>query len=273
MSEIRNSPRLKSLKVLVTGDACWDHYHYGDVTRISPEAPVPVFSHAQTHIRAGMAANVNNNILKLCENRNDGHTIAFHIGERKNRYIDRKFKQQLFRVDEKLSERDMHTAYETAVETIMKMDANLVVISDYDKGTLSYEQIETLIQLARERDATVFIDTKKRDLKRFDGAFVKINESEYDARVSDCDNLIVTRAENGVVYYRSADHYPAMFPVKPIEFIDVTGAGDTFLAAVAFMYHISQDINTAIEFANKASRVTIQHLGCYAPDLGEILNA
>lgn len=273
MKEIQNSPRLKSLRVLVTGDACWDHYYYGDVKRISPEAPVPVFSQVQTHIKEGMGANVNKNVLRLCDNRFDGHTFAVHIGEKKNRYIDRKFKQQLFRVDEPLSDKGRDKVYDIAMSAITALGANLVIISDYDKGTLSYEQIENLIKAASERRVPVFIDTKKRDLARFNGAFIKINEAEYNARTSECPNIIVTRAEHGVIFYPPAPHAPRWFPVEPIEFIDVTGAGDTFLAAVAFMYHITQDMDKSIAFANSAARVTIQHLGCYAPTLEEIINA
>lgn len=273
MSEIQNSPRLKSLKVLVTGDACWDHYHYGDVKRISPEAPIPVFNKVQTHIKDGMGANVNKNVLRLCDNKNAGHTFAVHFGEQKNRYIDRKFKQQLFRVDEPLSDKGRDKVYDRAMNAITALGANLVIVSDYDKGTLSYEQIEDIIRSASVRGVPVFIDTKKRDLARFRGAFIKINEAEYEARTSDCPNMIVTRAENGVIFYPPPPHAPRWLPVAPIEFIDVTGAGDTFLAALAFMYHISQDIDRSIAFANSAARVTIQHLGCYAPTLEEIINA
>ena len=270
MNEIQNSPQLKSLKVLVTGDACWDYYHYGDVTRISPEAPVPVFKHVQTHIKNGMCANVNDNILKLCDDLNENHIFTAHFTEKKNRYVDRKFKQQLFRVDESLSAKHKEKVFEKAKSAITELGANLVIISDYDKGTLSYEEIETLIFLAKERNATVFIDTKKKDLARFDGAFIKINESEYNARTSDCPNTIVTCAQDGVVFYPQPET-KRWFPVMPIVFIDVIGAGDTFLAAVSFMYHITQDIDKAIAFANMAARITIQHRGCYAPDLKEIL--
>ena len=219
-----------------------------------------------------MAANVNDNILKLCDYKNADHIFAAHFVEKKNRYIDRKFRQQLFRVDESLSDVDRAKAFEKAKIAITEMGVNLVIISDYNKGTLSYEEIEMLISLSKEKNATVFIDTKKQDLKRFEGAFVKINDTEFKARKSDCTNTIVTRAENGVVMYPGSDWAPLWFPVKPIEFVDVTGAGDTFLASVAFMYHITKDIGRSIMFANMASRVTIQHRGCYAPTLKEILN-
>lgn len=272
MNEIQDSPRLKSLRVLITGDACWDHYHYGEVTRISPEAPVPVFNFTHTRINAGMAANVNKNILNLCEHKNADHIFAVHFVEKKNRYIDKKFKQQLFRVDEQLTKDDQFKAFEKAKSAITELGVDLVIISDYNKGTLSYENIETLISLARVRNATVFIDTKKPDLKRFVGAYIKINESEYAARTSECPNIIVTRAEKGVIFYKDSMEAPRWFPVDPIEFVDVTGAGDTFLASVAFMYHITQDIGKSIMFANMASKITIQNRGCYAPTLKEILS-
>jgi len=272
LNEINDSPRLKLLRVLVTGDSCWDYYHYGAVTRLSPEAPVPVFKHSYTAKQEGMAANVNNNIRQLCNNKNSNHIFASRFVENKNRYIDIKFKQQLFRVDEVVDNRETQDVIDIAEKTIINSNINLVIISDYDKGTLSYEQIEHIIAISKERNVPVFLDTKKRDLVRFTGAFVKINESEYNARISDCPNTIVTRAENGVIFYPTMPETTRYFPVAPIEFIDVTGAGDTFLAAVAFMYHITQDIGKSIIFANMAASVTIQHRGCYSPKLEEILN-
>jgi D-beta-D-heptose 7-phosphate kinase/D-beta-D-heptose 1-phosphate adenosyltransferase len=146
-----------------------------------------------------------------------------------------------------------------------EIDYDAVVVSDYNKGTVSYELIEELIQTG----LPVFIDTKKTDLKRFEGAWVKINELEYSKITSECSGLIVTRGgrgasvmHNGVIWVdRSAPE---------VEVADVTGAGDTFLAAFAYWHTRTEHIQDSIDFAIRASAVTVQHLGCYAPMLGEI---
>ena len=272
MKEIKDILQQKSLSVLITGDGCWDKYHYGDVKRISPEAPVPVFDYISMKIKSGMAENVSYNLVKLLDNRLPEKKYFRHIfmTENKNRYIDRKSKQQLFRVDEKLDQKNIHLTFEDAKKSLENESLDLVVISDYDKGTLSYANIEELISIAKSKNIDVFIDTKKKDLARFEGAFIKINELEYNTSISKCSNIIVTRAENGVIYHKRSPDAPMWFPVRPIDFIDVTGAGDTFLASVSFMYALTKDMGKAIMFANRAAQITIQQHGCYAPTLEEI---
>ena len=271
LSEIQELLDKKRPKILIVGDGCWDYYHYGKVTRISPEAPIPVFDEIKTTMKAGMAENVSKNLITLLGNKNtaDYYRCTFMV-ENKNRYIDIKSNQQLFRVDQKLNTDEIFLTFEKAKHILMNEELDLLVISDYNKGTLSYENIEVLIDLAKSKNIDIFIDTKKPDLARFEGAFIKINELEYTSSTSKCSNVIVTRAENGVVYYSKEAEAPYWFPVTPIEFRDVTGAGDTFLAALSIMYILTKDMNKSIMFANKAAQVSIQHYGCYAPTLEEI---
>lgn len=256
---------------MLIGDGCYDIYHYGSVNRISPEAPVPVFDYSFSKKKFGMALNVKENLSSLGMNENlDMHIFAYPM-EEKNRYLDEKTNQQLFRVDNKLNTPDGLFLIMTKVELFIK-NVDCVIISDYNKGTLSLEDIVKIISLAKEHDIPVFIDTKKKDYSSFSGAFVKINEKEYTERNSRCSNMIVTRADKSVEYYfTQTDDECLKFPVNSLGFHDVTGAGDSFLAAVAFMYMISKDIEMSIRFAIKASQVSIQHYGCYAPKLEEIL--
>lgn len=270
MTEIKDILQQKSLKVLIVGDACWDHYHYGSVSRISPEAPVPVFDYENWTKKEGMANNVSKNFSRLSDHRYNKLYNHTFLVETKNRYIDKKSKQQLFRVDEKHDQKGINSIFDDAIHTLKDIEIDLIIVSDYDKGTLSYDNIEALISIANSENIDIFIDTKKKDLARFEGAFIKINELEYNSSTSKCSNIIVTRAENGVVYHRKLPDAPSWFPVRPIEFRDVTGAGDTFLAAVSLMYALTKDINESIMFANKAAEITIQHYGCYAPTLEEI---
>jgi D-beta-D-heptose 7-phosphate kinase/D-beta-D-heptose 1-phosphate adenosyltransferase len=137
-----------------------------------------------------------------------------------------------------------------------------IVVSDYNKGSVSYELIEELIALS----IPIFIDTKKTDLARMQGAWVKINELEHSKIKTECTGLIVTRGSRGA----SAIHHDIDVAVPSVEVVDVTGAGDTFLSALTYQYLDTGDIEKAIRFANTASAVTVQHLGVYAPTLKEM---
>jgi D-beta-D-heptose 7-phosphate kinase/D-beta-D-heptose 1-phosphate adenosyltransferase len=227
-------------------------YQYGTIDRLSPEAPVPVFVPTRTEERAGMAGNVANNLKAL------GCYVDYLHGETsvKTRLIDERSKQQIVRID-----RDVQSTPITFDTDIPDM-YDAIVISDYNKGTVSYKLIEELIALS----IPVFIDTKKSDLERFQGAWVKINELEHSKIKSECSGLIVTRGSRGA----SAIHHSIDVSSHSVEVVDVTGAGDTFLAALTYQYLDTGDIEKAIRFANLASAVTVQHSGVYAPTLKEI---
>ena len=239
-------------RILLVGDACLDIYWFGVVDRISPEAPVPVFQYKYTEQHTGMAGNVSLNLETLgCE----VVQICKDTGT-KTRLIDLRSKQQITRIDN-----------ETAVTPIKfadlgVIDYDAIVVSDYNKGSVSYELIEQIIQTG----LPVFVDTKKTDLKRFEGAWVKINELEYSKITSECRGLIVTRGARGA----SVIHHSIECPAPEVEVADVTGAGDTFLAAFAYQYLGTTNLVQSVRFAIDASAVTVQHLGCYAPMLGEI---
>ena len=234
------------------GDKCKDIYQYGTIDRLSPEAPVPIFVPSHTEERDGMAGNVANNLKALgC------HVTFLHDKTSiKTRLIDERSKQQIVRIDN--DSESTPIVFETEIPDVY----DAIVISDYNKGTVSYELIEELIALS----IPIFIDTKKTDLERFQGAWVKINELEYSKITSECSGLIVTRGSKGA----SAVHHDIDVPAPRVEVTDVTGAGDTFLSALVFEYLNTSSIEQAIKFAIRASAVTIQHLGVYAPSLEEI---
>jgi D-beta-D-heptose 7-phosphate kinase/D-beta-D-heptose 1-phosphate adenosyltransferase len=245
-----NTPVPKKYKILLIGDNCTDVYQYGTIDRISPEAPVPVFVPTHKEERAGMVGNVYANLTALgCEvNLLCGHNSV------KTRLIDSRSKQQILRIDNDIQSAPIR--FDTAIP---KYDA--VVISDYGKGVVDYQLVADLIN---EVTCPIFIDTKKTDLARFQGAWVKINESEYSKVTSECSGLIVTLGNRG------AQCHEVVYPTQQIEVVDVTGAGDTFISALAFGYLETNNIGTAIKFANRASAVTVQHFGVYAPRIEEI---
>jgi bifunctional ADP-heptose synthase (sugar kinase/adenylyltransferase) len=242
----------KKFKILLIGDNGVDQYQYGTVDRISPEAPVPIINYTHTVTKAGMAANVKDNLEKL------GCEVEFLHGIKtciKTRVIDSKTKHHLLRIDQDTPSKPVKVDYK-------KLDYyDAIVISDYDKGSISYDLVENIrINYA----GPVFVDTKKTDLVKFEGCFVKINKKEFEAAKTFPSDLIVTTGSKGAVYKEQ------LIPALNIEAFDVCGAGDTFLAALTYQYCNTQDIIKSIKFAIKASSVTIQHIGVYSPTIEEI---
>jgi len=252
MIDLKNIQRLTRYKILLIGDDCEDVYQYGTVDRISPEAPVPVFKFSHEERRPGMAGNVARNLEALgCEvNYLHGKTST------KTRLVDIRSKQQIVRID--------NDVVSDPLEFLSEIPRiyNSIIISDYNKGTVSYELISELI----DTGIPIFIDTKKTDLERMQGAWVKINELEYSKIKSECTGLIVTCGPKGA----TAVHHDITFPAPEVEVADVTGAGDTFLAALTVKWLETNDISKAMQYAIKAASITVQHFGVYAPTLEEL---
>ena len=243
----------KQFKILLLGDNCIDVYQYGNVDRISPEAPVPVFKFSYEEKRAGMAGNVKNNLIEL------GADVTFLHGETstKTRLVDLKSKQHIVRIDNDVISEAL------VIDPILDL-YDAVVISDYNKGTISYEMVE---QLIADFLCPVFIDTKKTDLQRFEGSIVKINSLEHSLAKTLPTELIVTMGKYGAKY--KDKQYSAPYT----EVFDVCGAGDTFLAALVLEFLKTKDIEKAIEIANIAASITVKHIGVYAPIWEEINEA
>ena len=245
----------KPSKILLIGDGCYDEYCYGSVNRLNPEAPVPVLDWDTTVRKLGMAGNVLQNLQAL------GLDCHYDIlyKETKKRYIDKKTGQQIVRVDIPLIKEDHE---EHRLHKFNEYDA--IVISDYNKGYVSTFTIESILE---SFTGPIFIDTKKQDLKLFRKAFVKINQHEYENRISDADNMIVTFGSEKVVYKDK------LYLPPKVDAHDVCGAGDTFLAALVYSWLQTTNMSEAIKFAMKAAAITVQHVGVYAPRIEEIHNA
>jgi D-beta-D-heptose 7-phosphate kinase/D-beta-D-heptose 1-phosphate adenosyltransferase len=243
----------KQFKILLLGDNCIDVYQYGTVDRISPEAPVPVFQFSHEEKRAGMAGNVKNNLIAL------GADVTFlHKNtSTKTRLVDLKSKQHIVRIDNDVASEPL------VIDPILDL-YDAVVISDYNKGTISYEMVENLIA---DFLCPVFIDTKKTDLKRFEGAIVKINSLENSLAKTLPTELIVTMGRYGARYKDQ------QYSAPHTEVFDVCGAGDTFLAALVLEFLKTQNMEKAIEIANIAASITVKHIGVYAPTWEEINEA
>ena len=243
------------MKILLIGDSCYDEYCYGDINRISPEAPVPVLDKQKAEVKKGMAYNVYENLLNLGADVD----IITEFSEIKRRYLDAKTGQQLLRVDEKLPKKEL---IDTAEQTMDGYSA--VVISDYNKGFFSYKDIQ---KIRSKYSGPIFVDTKKKDLAQFHDCFVKINQYEYEAAETLADNLIVTYGSKKVEYHNR------IYTPPKVNAYDVCGAGDTFLSALVYKYCEEYNIEEAIQFAMIAASITVQNIGVYAPTLKEIRNA
>jgi D-beta-D-heptose 7-phosphate kinase/D-beta-D-heptose 1-phosphate adenosyltransferase len=243
--------QLRRLKILLVGDDCLDVYQYGTVERISPEAPVPILKRSHTEKLPGMAGNVYENLTKL------GCNVFYVHNETstKTRIIDIKSKQHIVRIDEDFK------CTPLTFNDVNTYNIDAIVVSDYDKGTITYDFVK---ELRKRFDGPIFVDTKKKDLKEFEGCIVKINSKEYREAKTLCSNLIITLGEKGAIY--KGKNYPAHL----VRVADVCGAGDTFLSSLVYKYLLTKNMDDSIEFSLKASAITVQHTGVYAPSMEEI---
>ena len=261
----------KQFKVLVIGETCVDKYVYGECSRISPEAPVPVMEYIETKETEGMAWNVRNNLLSFGCN---VYIMTNELKPIKTRYVDKRSNQQLMRLDEndevadfgwELPDGDSYPTNISVHANPLGEPFDALVISDYNKGYLSEEKIFELVEWF---DGPVFIDSKKTKLPKKD-CFIKINHTEHKKLKGRYKNLIVTHGSRGAIY--KDIHYMGY----KVPTFDVSGAGDTFLAALTYYYLETLSIEKALPYANKAASIAVQHPGTYVltgEDVNEIQN-
>ena len=262
----------EKIKVLVIGDGCKDVFQYGKCDRLSPEAPVPVFKPTKVTANGGMTVNVYNNLLALdvdCD-------IITDSGITKTRMIDEVSNQMLLRVDE----HDQIFLSPRMYEKIMAFDYNqytAIVISDYNKGFLT----EELIKHIADNHPLVFMDTKKKLGNWANGVeFVKINQKEYDENVPDnflyseyAGDIIVTKGNDGAELLSDDDGLIRIekFLIKDEHDVrDLSGAGDTFLAALVADYIKNNDIRKAIRFANRCAAWVVTQKGVVVVDKNKV---
>jgi D-glycero-beta-D-manno-heptose-7-phosphate kinase len=222
---------------------------------LCPDAPVPVFIPEFRKENKGMAGNVYENLLSLHVN---AELLTNEGSVEKTRYVEQNTNHMIVRIDsgeEKIKR--IPNLYTVEFE---KYDA--VVNSDYDKGFLTYEDIEFI----STQHPLVFMDTKKilGDWAQ-KVSFIKINEIEHERTRHALINktwaeqsLIITRGSGGC-FYRGE-----IFPVSKVEIKDLSGAGDTFLAAMVAKYLETTNIRTSLRFANECATIVVQQKGVNA---------
>tara|TARA_Y100000310_G_scaffold293621_1_gene323341 strand:- start:5585 stop:6355 length:771 start_codon:yes stop_codon:yes gene_type:complete len=249
---------LASLKILLVGDSCTDIYINGVVERLSPEAPIPVLKYSSSNNTQGMAANVFINLDKF------GCEITFLTQDeviKKTRYVDVSRKYQLLRVDEEPIASPLRLEILDVFDDIF----DAVVISDYNKGFINEEVVK---KIKENFSAPIIVDSKRKDLSCYSNCMLKINDSEYRSceLPQDLSALIVTKGPEGAIYDGK------LYPVNVVEVHDVSGAGDTFLAAFSVLIAADSSIEDAIQFANYCASKVVQRFGTSSVTEKEILS-
>lgn len=246
------------MKIIVIGESCKDIFVYGDVKRLSPEAPVPVFNPTETISNLGMSGNVVQNLKSLD---NDLEIIHWYQDERitKTRYVDHKSNHMFIRVDD--GENKIKPLYLNSSKLDELKTADAVIFSDYNKGFLTEE---ILFEITKYSKFSV-IDTKKQigDLLVEGFDFVKLNESEFAKHKfndQSLDKVLITLGSDG------AKHRGKVYPSPdPKETIDVSGAGDTFTASFTLKYLQTNNVEESIIFANKMASIVVSKRGVTTP--------
>jgi D-beta-D-heptose 7-phosphate kinase/D-beta-D-heptose 1-phosphate adenosyltransferase len=294
-------------RVLVVGDLMLDHFVVGRVERISPEAPVPVVTFDSEEYRLGGAANVAHNVramgarveivgvlgrdadgARLRSALDDAGISTAGLVEDAGRCTTRKLRvvttrnQQVARID---YEHDRPLAGETPSRVIAAIRdaldrADVVLISDYQKGVVSADVAGAAIAGARERGLLSLVDPKVPHIDYYVGAslvtpnhheaesvtLMRIRTSE-DARAAaqrfraraQCANVLITRGEHGMWLLAGDDE--CELPAEAREVSDVTGAGDTVIATMAVALAGGASLVDAARLANHAAGLAVSRFG------------
>jgi len=300
----------KSPRIMVIGDLMIDHYLWGSCERISPEAPVPIVEIESESMVLGGAGNVINNLktmgarLRVVSVIGDDEN-AKHMRLLLDKYEDRLFvqagrktskksrliaqKHQVVRFDNESKEditRELEDKileyYETAI-----IDVDIVLLSDYGKGVLTDRLTKEVIQIAKENNRKVLVDPKGEDYSKYKGAYlITPNRKEASiatgidakkellkaaAKLKDdlkLEYAVITLSEDGIAIYGEELE---VIPTVAKEVYDVTGAGDTVLAAFGFALACGIDIKKAATFANYAAAVAVGKLGSATVSIDEVI--
>lgn len=308
---MRHFPKeaISHARILVVGDIMLDRYWFGEVERISPEAPVPVVRVVKREDRLGGAANVARNIVALGAHA----TLAGFVGEDeaatsvrqllseagiqakmitdaahpttlKMRVLGRQ--QQLLRIDfEEKPTAALLDALRDQVEHLLS-EHDVLVLSDYAKGALA--QVDLLIALAQKKGLPILVDPKGTDYQRYRGAsLVTPNRSEMQQAVgvwgseqalTDRAQALREQLELDALLVTRSEQGMTLFTgqgrehveAQAHEVFDVSGAGDTVLATLAVMRAAGVDWPTAMHWANRAGGIVVGKLGTSIVTAGEL---
>jgi D-beta-D-heptose 7-phosphate kinase/D-beta-D-heptose 1-phosphate adenosyltransferase len=305
----------KKPKILVIGDLIIDHYIWGSSNRISPEAPVQIVNVDKESSVLGGAGNVINNlkalgsrvdIISVIGNCNASKELknlvsdikidTHYLFTQKDRIASKKSRiiatnQQVIRYDfetiNDISRRSQNLILKAYKENVKSYD--VILLSDYGKGVLTFELTQSLINIANKNGIKVLVDPKGLDYSKYKGAYlltpnkkeaseasniiINNNESLTHALVKlknqcNLEVSVITLSEQGVAVF---DNKLRIHPTLAREVFDVTGAGDTILASLGFALSCNKNIDEAVKFANLASGVVVGKIGSATATLTEII--
>ncbi|WP_197433037.1 D-glycero-beta-D-manno-heptose-7-phosphate kinase [Janthinobacterium sp. B9-8] len=287
-------------RVMVVGDVMLDRYWFGDVERISPEAPVPVARIRRTEERAGGAANVARNIaalggqaylLAVIGDDEAGRSLEdLLLTDKVNTYFHRDLnidttvklrvlarQQQLLRID--FESEPSHEVLAAKLDDFKALlpNVDVVILSDYGKGGLRHVQM--MIEIARAAGKTVLVDPKGDEYERYRGAtLLTPNRSEFKqvAGKWSSDDELAEKAEalrasldlDALLVTRSEEGMTLFRkqgvvhkPTHAHEVFDVSGAGDTVIATLGLMLAAGLEMPEAMDWSNRAAGVVVAKLG------------
>lgn len=235
-------------EILVIGESCRDIFVYCDALRLAPDYPVPVLNVVNQSENGGMAKNVQRNIQTQvkCEilTNSNWQNIT------KMRYVHDSTNHLFFRVDS-----------ESKIDRInleeIDYDYKLIVISDYNKGFLSEDDIAYICK----KHSNVFLDTKKvLGGWAVDAKFIKINDYEYKKS----QKILTSELEQKIIHTvggNGCEYKGKKYKVQKVDVKDTSGAGDSFMSALAIKYLKTSDIIQSIKYANLKASEVVKHRG------------
>ena len=326
MSSLSLEDQLKSLgqpRVLVVGDLILDRYVSGAVRRISPEAPIPVLAAESSEHRLGGAGNVAVNLASM-EAR--VHVVGVVGDDRPGGMIKDVLAQQGIGADlvaDKSKPTIQKSRMLSGVHQMLRVDwedprpidgdvlqeirghvenrlaqSDVVVLSDYGKGTLPPDLLIVILAAARAQGVPVLVDPKGADYSRYKGATLltpNLREAEVavgcvldsDEAIVEAgnrlkeqvqiDKVVITLGPRGI-YFRDADRGGERGPEGRIPTVaravyDVTGAGDTVVAILAMCIAEGWDLELAVDLANHAAGIVVAKLGAHSVQRAELLDS
>jgi D-glycero-beta-D-manno-heptose-7-phosphate kinase len=315
----RSIEHFSSATVLIVGDVMLDQFVVGKVSRISPEAPVPVVTYERDEYRPGGAANVANNVRALGGNVElVGLTGADSAGQRLRQLMtacgigtsglvvdpSRRTTTKLRVVTTRnlqVARIDYESDHEVTgdVEALMIAEvgrlierANVVLVSDYLKGSITRPVMEKVVAAGRTRGIPILVDPKVPHLHLYAGVTL-VTPNDHEAEIAThlrvrttgeavaaaqlfrdhtgCFDVLITRGEHGMCLLNGPDavHYAA----AAREVADVTGAGDTVIATTALSLAAGASLKDACGLANQAAGVVVQKFGPATLTQDELLAA
>lgn len=301
----------KNKRILVLGDLMLDKYIWGNVNRISPEAPVPVVEVTKDTLCLGGVGNVSNNVESLgafpllvgvVGNDDDGLWIKENISSNEGIFIDEirpttvktriiAHQQQVVRVDREKKTPISPQMEEKIFNFIQEEKYDGILISDYNKGTITKTLVKRVLSFAQERSIPVFVDPKIENIllfspvtlitpNHFEAEKIVNHPCQTDSQVERAGHEILSRILTTYIILKRGEHGMSILergkksihiPTKAIEVYDVTGAGDTVIATASLALLSGASIQEAAVLANTAAGIVVGKIGTATAGSSELL--